>query len=274
MRSFAPALTMNTGWPAPGGQGGVAGGIAAVLAAAAQSYQEAIEAIQQSQGSLLLDEQAIRESLRASAWSCCSRTGPWRPCRLSRSPKLVPADQVDMLAGLVDLEVLPVRRAGDLYLQQGRDSQDEERGRGVLPVTGQVDMQDAHATFGAPARKSTPANSAGVAPGVGMAPGTQTAVATAPATDDLLTKVRDSYAQAGDVYARLAKLRICMPRWRKTPSGSRPSTLTGPAGSPVYRVLPGVHPSLSQQHTDAGGDAPAGPSISGLRSDRSGRRCI
>lgn len=153
-------------------------------AASADAYQHVIEAMQKSQRSLLLDEQAIRESLYtlATVLSQQGRPGEALPF-VQTAIQLVPQGQTDSLATLTEREARIHMQAGADLLRKSKNAE---------PVA---------------AAPADPAPTAHGEPSPDLE-----AVASAPATQDAAadskTRGRDHYFQAGELLARLTKLRI------------------------------------------------------------------
>ncbi len=153
-------------------------------AAAAENYKEAIEAMQRSSGSMLLDAKAIRESLRALAMLLSQQDRPTEALPFVQlAERLVPVDETDTLADLVELQARICVQAGDDALSKARET---EAGS-PPPVSAATPMVPAAATV--PASR----------------PATQAAATTKPAHGDPRTEAHEYFAQAGGLYSRLSQ---------------------------------------------------------------------
>lgn len=160
-------------------------------AAAAETYEQVITAIQRSQGSLLLDEQAIRESLRTLGVVLSQRGRPVEALPfVQTAERLVPADQTDVMAALVELEARIQVQAGDECSQRAGPA---------------VTAAPAFSETAAPLEAIL---AAATAPAAAQRDAATQPAATQPAEDDPLVKARQYYAEAGELYARLSKLRV------------------------------------------------------------------
>jgi tetratricopeptide (TPR) repeat protein len=153
-------------------------------AASAESYQQAVEALRQFQGSLLVDQQAIRQSLRALATVLSQENRPEEACPFAQmATDLVSEGQTETLAPLVELQAQIHVQAADALARAGQANQ-----ASLLPAMAE------------PA-DTRPAATLPVA-------GAEPAAASRPVGQDPLLRAREHLGRAGDLYARLAHIYV------------------------------------------------------------------
>lgn len=151
-------------------------------AAAAKTYEQVIDELGQSRQSMLLDEQAIRESL----WTLGDvllrkgRGTEALPFVLA-AQKLAANEPPEVLAPLVELEARIHVQAGDDCLQEAHNPQTDVAEPATVLVSGAATSQPAASTQ---------------------------AAASQLAQDSPASRAKDHFARAGEAYARLAKLRV------------------------------------------------------------------
>jgi tetratricopeptide (TPR) repeat protein len=145
--------------------------------ASAGNYRRAVDGLRQHQGSLLIDEQAIRQSLRtlATVLSQADRPGEALPFA-EMATDLVPEGQTEALAQLVEQQAQIHVQAADDLQRLGRQGESP-------PVLAAAE----HAT---------------------NAPTTEPAADSEPTSEDSSALVSRHLADAGELYARLAKIRV------------------------------------------------------------------
>jgi tetratricopeptide (TPR) repeat protein len=145
-------------------------------AASAENYRRAVESLQQFQDSLLIDEQAIRQSLRTLAVVLSQADRPEEALPFAEmAAALVPEEQGEALAELVEQQAqIHVQAAEHLHRAQ-------RQGQSVTVQASAEDSTDHLAS------EST---------------------ATEPALEDPLVRANQHLVDAGDLYARLAKIRV------------------------------------------------------------------
>jgi len=153
-------------------------------AASAESYRQAVEALRQFQGSLLIDQQAIRQSLRTLATVLSRENRPQEACPFAEmATNMVPEGQTEPLAELVELQAQIHVQAAD-----------------ALAQAAQTDPMP-------PARATT--EPAGTPPATSQPGGpTEPASASEPAREDPLLTAREHLRRAGELYARLAHIHV------------------------------------------------------------------
>jgi tetratricopeptide (TPR) repeat protein len=149
--------------------------------ASAESYRRAVESLRQYQGSLLIDEQAIRQSLRTLATVLSQADRPEEALPFAEmATVLMPEEQTGPLGDLVEQQAqIHVQAANDL-----QRAQHEGQSPPVLATAEQV------------------TNAAATAPASEPVAGDEAA------PEDSLSRARRHLADAGDLYARLAKIRV------------------------------------------------------------------
>ena len=185
-------------------------------AAAAESYEHAIEAFRRSQGSLLLDEHAIRQSLRTLAMLLSQQGRPLEALPFVQiAERLVPPDDNDLLAGLIELEARIRVQDAEECLRYASDPQPpyaladvREPGPGApLPSSAATHPQSQQAAAagleGASASAQHHSAAAATLPAGAPAPAD-----SQPAPQDPAARGRAQYARAGDLYAEILLERL------------------------------------------------------------------